>query len=350
MNQGKNSISVIIPAYNCASYLPDCLDSIIAQEYPVLEIIIVNDGSTDETQKIITDYYHRYPDLIVPIKQENKGAAAARNKALPLVKGDYISFIDGDDYIWKDYFQVLINAATSKRADLVTCGYQKFDTKTEKILETRDPSQWIANFGSLKHVFQYSPCAKIIKTDLVSNNNLRFVENEIMEDGPFGIMTNSIAQNNVTLSYLGYRYRVHDGSVQDGVRKEGLKTDNESRSFPYNGLKKAIDTVRKIRGKEYEVVLEYVICKALAGFLYSFSRNSTKEGLRFTCAHCKEIVDAYFPNMRINPYIKLSKPKEIPFTHRAALLLFKISYRFNILYPTARVVQSIEQLGKNHLK
>lgn len=341
-------VSVIIPAYNCGDYLPECLDSIINQSYTVHEIIIVNDGSTDNTESVIDKYSAKHPSLFKVIKQANGGAASARNAALPLAEGDFIAFLDGDDYIWPDYFETLIGTAIKEKADIVTCGYQKFYTGTDKIKETRDPVDWDVDFGGLRHIFQYSPCAKIIKTQLIFDNDLRFGEGEIMEDGPFGIMTNSICKNNVAIPYYGYRYRIHKGSVQDSVRTEGLKTESKSRPFPCNGLRAATLKVREVRGAEYDQVLEYCVCKALAGFVYSFSRNSNKEGLRFTCDQCANIVSDLFPNISKNPYIKLTSPKKIPLTHRAALCLFSFSYKKGILYPTARVAQALERLG-DHL-
>lgn len=342
------NITVIIPAYNCGEYLADCLDSILDQSYPPYEIIIVNDGSTDSTPSVMEEYSAKYPRIVKCVHQTNQGAAAARNVAIPLTKGDYIAFIDGDDVIWKDYFETLITTAKNHDADIVTCGYQKFFTETDEIKETRDATAWDVDFGGLRHVFQYSPCAKLFEAQLILGNDLRFGEGEIMEDGPFGIMTNSICRNNVTIPYLGYRYRIHKGSVQDGVRTAGLKDQEDNRPFPCNGLRIATKKVKEVRGNEYDDVLEYCVCKALAGFVYSFSRNSSKEGLRFTCEQCSDIVSEFFPGISSNPYIKLLEPKKIPLTHRVALKLFVFSYKTNILYPTARIVQTIERLG-NHL-
>lgn len=337
-------ISVIVPAYNCGPYLPECLDSIINQTYPVYEIILVDDGSTDNTLSVIKRYKNSYPGLITSIAQENKGAAAARNVALDQVTGDYIAFIDGDDFIWPDYFERLIFVAQEKDADVVTCGYQKFIDGSNEIIETRDPVAWDISFGDKSHVFQYSPCAKLIDAKLLLDNNLRFGEGEVMEDCPFGIITNSVCQNNVAISYYGYRYRRHDGSVQDGVRKEGLKEEENDRPFPYNGIREAIIKVRDVKGDTYDKVLEYIVSKALAGFVYSFSKNSSKKALKFTCKQCKDIIDDYFDDIQNNPFIRLSSPADLPVVHRFATYLFAFSVRHNVLYPTARFVQLVERL------
>ncbi len=99
MHNSKPSVSVIMPAYNSAKYIGEAIDSVLAQTYPVLEIIVVDDGSTDDTRKIVSQYSIPNTQCIKYIYQENKGPAAARNKGIKEARGEYIAFLDSDD-IW----------------------------------------------------------------------------------------------------------------------------------------------------------------------------------------------------------------------------------------------------------
>ena len=123
MLNNNPKISIIIPAYNIAQYLPRCLDSILGQTYTNLEIIVVSDGSTDETNDIIKEYAQK-DSRIIPVFKENGGVSSARNKGLDLASGEYIGFVDGDDYIEPDMYEVLLNNALKYDADISHCGYQ----------------------------------------------------------------------------------------------------------------------------------------------------------------------------------------------------------------------------------
>ena len=94
-----NGISTVVPVYNTAEYLRRCIDSILNQQNPPEEIFLVNDGSTDGSDMICQEYAQRYPALIRVINQENQGLSAARNAGIEAARGEYLSFIDSDDYI-----------------------------------------------------------------------------------------------------------------------------------------------------------------------------------------------------------------------------------------------------------
>lgn len=337
MKQGQAKVSVIIPAYNAEKYLPECLDSILNQTLDDIQIIINNDGSTDNTQQVIDQYAKKYPDTIIAMAQENAGQSAARNAALKYVTGKYMAYIDADDYIEPDYFQKLYEAAEQNQSDLVICSYEKF-TNDGKIVLSRNSVDWDIEFDTGKrHVFQYSPCAKIYLSKLILDNHILFGEGEKMEDGPYGIITGSVARNPVVLDYFGYHYRVYNESTMGQIRKKGISKDRPEQQFPYKGIEQAILKVREVRGQEYDNVLEYAVIKALAGFTFVFCAKSGKETLKYVCQYCNYIIEKYFPDMRKNPYMHLWKLKKLPFSHRAAVVLFKYAYQMGILYQTASI-------------
>ncbi|MGL4973269.1 MAG: glycosyltransferase family 2 protein, partial [Culicoidibacterales bacterium] len=117
-------VSVIVPVYNVAQYLPKCLDSIVNQTYKNLEIILVNDGSTDDSLEIIYDYAKKDPRIIV-IDQENQGQSVARNKALVKAKGRYTIFLDSDDYIEEIAIFILVKQIQKLNAEMIIFGHRE---------------------------------------------------------------------------------------------------------------------------------------------------------------------------------------------------------------------------------
>ena len=103
-------VSIIVPAYNVEKYLDETMESIINQDFSGYEVILINDGSKDNTQKIIDKYKRQYPEMIHAYTQENCGQSATRNRALEYVDGEYIAFVDADDILCPDYLKTLYGA------------------------------------------------------------------------------------------------------------------------------------------------------------------------------------------------------------------------------------------------
>lgn len=119
----KELISIIVPVYNVEQYLDDCLISIINQTYKNLEIILIDDGSTDKSGKICDEYAKKDSRIIV-IHKENGGVSSARNAGLRIAKGAYIGFVDPDDWIAEDMYEVLYSNAKKYDADVSVCKYK----------------------------------------------------------------------------------------------------------------------------------------------------------------------------------------------------------------------------------
>ena len=119
----RKKVSVIVPVYNSENYLRQCLDSLVYQTLNDIEIIAVNDGSTDNSAIILEEYALKFPDKIRQFNQENKGQACARNFGLQQAKGEYIGFVDSDDSVALDLFEKMYQLARSEKADLVECDF-----------------------------------------------------------------------------------------------------------------------------------------------------------------------------------------------------------------------------------
>ena len=137
INNGKSVnlsfISVIVPVYNMQNFLSQCIESIINQTYENLEIILVDDGSTDGSSKICDEYAQKDKRVTV-IHKENGGLSDARNFGLAVATGDYISFVDSDDYIHPQMYEILLYFAKKENSDMVTCAYERDD---ESIFQTK---------------------------------------------------------------------------------------------------------------------------------------------------------------------------------------------------------------------
>lgn len=123
MNNNNSMISVIVPVFNVEEYLEQCLESIINQTYRNLEIIIVDDGSTDNSASICDEYAFK-DDRIQVIHQNNKGAANAKNMALGMATGEYLAFVDSDDYLETDAYEHMLKLLTEYQADVIQCSFR----------------------------------------------------------------------------------------------------------------------------------------------------------------------------------------------------------------------------------
>lgn len=122
-------VSVVVPCYNIEHYVEECLDSIVFQSYQNIEILVINDGSTDATEEKIKKYLG--DNRIKYIFQENKGLSAARNTGLNVMKGEYVCFVDSDDFLHRDYVKILYENLINTESDISACGFFKYHGHNE---------------------------------------------------------------------------------------------------------------------------------------------------------------------------------------------------------------------------
>lgn len=169
-------ISIIIPVYNVDSYLIKCLDSCFNQSYTDIEVLAVNDGSTDKSGYILDDYAKKEPRLRV-FHQENKGVVLARQTGIDNSQGDFIMFVDSDDYIKLYAIETLISLAIKTNADIVVGNYFEWKENTDKVKTYIFPSQQKTNKVDflrliLDHKIQWALWAKLYKRELFRNTKL----------------------------------------------------------------------------------------------------------------------------------------------------------------------------------
>lgn len=227
------AISVIIPVFNTACYLPDCLDSILNQTLDNIEIICINDGSTDNSLEIL-EYYQKKDNRIKIINKANGGQGIARNIGMDNAVGEYIAFVDSDDFIKEDMFEKLYNSSKRHNLDLVMCKVASFDELTNEI----NDSLWYYSLGIFndfeKDVFSHkdtrdftceisvTPYNKLYKNSFIKKNNIRFAENLIFEDEVFFyevyLKANKVSIVNETLYY--YRINRKGSTVEKTEYKD----------------------------------------------------------------------------------------------------------------------------------
>lgn len=169
-------ISVIVPIYNVEKYVGACVDSILTQSYRNLEIILVDDGSTDNSGKICDDYAHRYSNIKV-IHQPNGGLSAARNAGIDVMTGEYVSFVDSDDLIHEEYITTLYNLLVNSRAEISSISLHSFvdDEEVPKkvsLLPIKVFDGGIKAVKSMLYQQRYidnSACGKLFKPILFEN-------------------------------------------------------------------------------------------------------------------------------------------------------------------------------------
>lgn len=231
-------VSIIVPIYNAENYLDKCIESLLNQTKKEIEIILINDGSTDNSEKIIKSYKDK---RIKYFKNENQGIGKTRNFGIQKATGKYLMFVDSDDYIDKNMAKLMFDKAFSNSLDMVVCDYYKVinNENIEEKLPSFKPTT-LKNSPNLLYDINLSPWNKIYKTSLIKDNNIRFVENLKYEDAPFVIealdIANKIGKVNKCLNY----YVIH-GNSETTVRDKRV----------YDILK-IIDRIRKyFKGKDY---------------------------------------------------------------------------------------------------
>lgn len=210
-------VSVIVPCYNVEKWLPACLDSILNQTYSTLEIIAIDDGSTDQTGAIIDDYAAR-DCRIVPVHQKNGGLVAAREVGIQLATGDYVGFVDGDDTIEPDMYERLLKNVLQYNADISHCGVAFLweDGRKELHYGTGNVQVYDNTEGqrALLEGTQIEPalCNKLYRAELLKDSCLdpSVLNNE-------DLLRNFVlfqrAQKSVYEDFCGYRYFQRNGSM-----------------------------------------------------------------------------------------------------------------------------------------
>lgn len=210
-------ISIIVPTYNVEKYIRTCIESILAQTYRNIEVIIVNDGSTDQSLAVISDLICSHHNIKV-INQKNQGLSVARNTGIDAATGKYIAFVDADDKIKPDFVSSLYQIADKTGADIVRGSFRDFNGNI--------PKGWVpdfnvpTNYGTivldqfLSSNISFVVWSSIYRLDFINSNHIRFTPGILFEDADFTIRAYMLAKLVATSPEPNYAYRINrPGSI-----------------------------------------------------------------------------------------------------------------------------------------
>lgn len=275
-------LSVIIPVYNAEEHLQKCIDSVLKQTESDIEIILVNDGSKDKSGEIC-DGFTQKDNRIRIIHQENQGVSAARNNALAVATGDFIGFVDSDDYIHPQMFEKMLNNAEESKSDIAMCDvltvYDNGKTESDTITQLPEDSTLIKTDFTPNLLLETagSVCRCIYKNALIKSKQIKFPQGiKFSEDRIFNILSFGFANK---ISYikepLYYRY-VNLKSAVHRFHKDYFEAYKKAKAETENAIKTAWDNEPEYQ-KAY--LSQFIIGSLMAinNYYYKTSPLSSKE-------------------------------------------------------------------------
>jgi len=319
-------VSVIVPVYNCEKYIKRCLDSILYQTYDNIELIVINDGSTDASMQIIQETANVWPDKLIIYTIQNSGVSIARNLGVQKAAGKYLTFVDGDDYLGKKYIESFVTAAEQNNSELCLCGYTMVNEAGCELYRL-EPTAYIKG----RHEeFAYRILAilgRFYRTSLWRKWEIQYDKNRNNrgEDIPVALFTNALAKNIITVQQCDYFYVQHTASARHQMR--GLKTYD----LPLQVIQDCIQTVSENSTETTWQFFELGVCRVFTTFLFDLGRGATYEKLNKLVLFEEDILRKYCRDYRKNRYLKLHSGLTIPIQQKMAVGIFIFLYRCQLL-------------------
>lgn len=307
-------VSIIIPVYNVEKYLPKCLDSLVNQTLKDIEIILVNDGSPDDSQKIIDDYAKKYPKIIKSYIKENGGQGSARNYGLKKATGEYIGYVDSDDYVELDMYEKLYNKAKKENLDIAICGnYVVYEDSDKKVVEdtvhvTNDNVE-NAYFGKM------AVWNKIYKRNIV--DKISFRSKVWYEDLDFSVKVLSKAKKIGYVDEPLYDYLLREGST--------MNNDNVKRNLE---ILEAFDEIKDCDNRDLIefLAISHIYIAAIVRVI-----NAKATGKKDIICMLREYVLKEFPGFQHNKYLKfLDRNKKIIYNLITAKQYWLVRFIFSV--------------------
>lgn len=282
----ESLISVIIPIYNVEKYLDRCLKSIISQSYKNIEIILIDDGSKDASSKICDDYA-KSDNRIRVIHKKNEGVAIARNLGIKKATGKYITFIDADDYVEKDYVKILYELCRDHDVSIVGTidenDEQVVISKSKSMIKIANGKEAIKEMLVTNRFFGWTCWNKMYKTEIVKN--VKFREKvKIAEDVEFLYNVIKKAKKvNIDTSYKLYHYVLdRKGSATEAKFNDDRKTEMQI----YKSMK---DDMEKIMPQDIELIKAWYLKRILLTIALNLKTSNDKKYLRYLVNELKQI-------------------------------------------------------------
>lgn len=201
-------LSIIIPVYNAQDHIRTCLDSISRQLRKEYEIILIDDGSRDSSLDILKEYERQYPGSVRVIAKENEGVAKTRNLGIREAAGEYLCFIDNDDFVDKNYFENFLTAIEQDKCDIVIGGYRRVEGDKIRFQVKPVASAWYKFMVA-------APWAKIFRRSFLINNGIEFLDYGLGEDVYFSLVAYAKTRKIKVVDYIGYNWYFNQKSVSN---------------------------------------------------------------------------------------------------------------------------------------
>lgn len=287
-------VSIIVPIYNVEKYLSRCVESLLNQTLENIQIILVNDGSTDNSGEIAKVYAEKNPDKILYLEKENGGLSDARNYGMPFATGKYIAFLDSDDYIEKNAYEEMYNKACEGNYDYVECDFiweYPNKRKIDKIVNYRNKKEMLTNV----RVVAWN---KLIKREIIEKNKLQFPKGLRYEDVEFTykLIPHLKSMEYVDKAFVHYIQRENSIANVQNERTVEIFTilDNVVEYYKDNGLY-----------EEYKEELEYMITRiVLCSSLKRITKVKNKEKRKELEKKSWIYVNEKFSSWKQNKYLK----------------------------------------------
>lgn len=293
-------VSIIVPIYNVEMYIEKCLETLVNQTLKDIEIILVNDGSKDSSAEIAKKYLEKYPEKIIYLEKENGGLSDSRNYGLPHAKGEYIAFLDSDDYVEENMYEEMYELAKKEDSDMVQCNFywEYPDKNKKKIGELKQYS----NKKEMLVKTRVEAWNKLIKREiLVKNPEIKFPKGLRYEDVEFTYKLIPYVEKVSILNKPFIHYIQRGNSISN--------TQNERTKEIFNVLDNVIKYYKeKNLYEEYKEQLEYVyvktvLCRSLLRMVKINDKDIKSQLLKRTW----ENVNTKFPEWKKNPILKKNK-------------------------------------------
>jgi glycosyltransferase involved in cell wall biosynthesis len=303
-------VSVLIPVYNAGSYLARCLDSALGQTYPAIELVVVDDGSTDSSPQLIDRYAARHDTLMVVEHQANAGAAAARNRAIELSHGAYVCFMDNDDWMDEDMVERLVEVCLREDADLACCGYRRPTDKGAVMLEA------IPQAGQEWAPFLVEAAwAKLYRRELVVDHALRFLDTNIDEDLYFTLPATLHARRIAVVPHAGYNWFYNTASVSNTAQRSSTGLRFEST------MDDILDDLAR-RGLARTPLVDHYFVRLVTWFVLYTRAGDGRRKARENLRHYRAWLDEHIEGWRRDPYARPGRPVGDALQNRLATWLF----------------------------
>jgi glycosyltransferase involved in cell wall biosynthesis len=260
-------ISVIIPVYNVEKYLVKCIDSVLSQTFTDFECILIDDGSPDNCGKICDEYAKKDRRTKV-IHQENSGVSSARNAGLDIAQGEWITFIDSDDWVDENYLELMYNNAVNNNIDLSICGMCSIGENGKLIEKSKQfPIMFFDKISAKKTLFCFeyfttATVSKLVNRKYVYENNIRFdTEIKICEDGLFWFEIIDKVDRVLYDSTPCYNYMRNENSALNSIKAVDNYMTNYIATNRMMQIEKNKSVLRKI--KSYETCVASYMCSIL---------------------------------------------------------------------------------------